>query len=416
MIEEQALYIKIKSKSNNKMKGLFYYKSNKRNVKIIERIIITNNNNDNNNNNVYVIYDNINEIFLINSLLDYYPYDENQILFKLRQSFKTKCYEIIKPIIKYNKMKINDDYIEDLNNKFWYRIKSKYNLFEENDEDYFLNENDIIKLGNIKYEVIKIRINKADDTFIDFTDINNYNISEVNKKAGSIFKIDLNKENYLVNNDYIEGGSNYCESEDNPCWICLDIELTTIDNPKINLCKCKNKFVHYLCYKSYLKTKLKIQENLRHTVFSYYSNKFNCDFCLTPCPIRFKISEFNKIYELIDLNLPEECNYIILESLDYKKGIYNIKMVHVILLNDEEIYIGRHNFNDVIIGDPTVSRFHAALKYKENEGKVILENISETYGTLVLVKGNIKMKNKNLNLQIGNLFITVNLIPKELIL
>lgn len=91
-------------------------------------------------------------------------------------------------------------------------------------------------------------------------------------------------------------------------------------------------------------------------------------------------------------------------------------MVHVILLNDEEIYIGRHNFNDVIIGDPTVSRFHAVLKYKENEGKVILENISETYVTLVLVKGNIKMKNKNLNLQIGNLFITVNLIPKELIL
>ena len=57
----------------------------------------------------------------------------------------------------------------------------------------------------------------------------------------------------------------------------------------------------------------------------------------------------------------------------------------------------------------------AVLKYNENEGKAILENISKTYGTLLLIKGNIKMKNKNLYLQIGNLFIIVNLIPRELI-
>ena len=49
------------------------------------------------------------------------------------------------------------------------------------------------------------------------------------------------------------------------------------------------------------------------------------------------------------------------------------------------------------------------MKYNQAEGEVVLENISETYGTLVLIKGNIKMNENHLNLQIGNSFITVNL-------
>jgi pSer/pThr/pTyr-binding forkhead associated (FHA) protein len=135
--------------------------------------------------------------------------------------------------------------------------------------------------------------------------------------------------------------------------------------------------------------------------------------CLTPYPTRFKISEFNKEYELIDLNLPEKSDYMILESLDYIKEKDNLKKIHVIQLTEDKIYIGRNGINDVIDEDLTVSRNHAILKYNKDEGKVVLENISETYGTLVLIKGNIKMKDKNLNLQIGNSFITVNLTSKE---
>ena len=69
--------------------------------------------------------------------------------------------------------------------------------------------------------------------------------------------------------------------------------------------------------------------------------------------------------------------------------------------------------NDVIDEDLTVSRNHAILRYNRAEGEVVLENRSETYGTLVLIKGNIKMKKKNINLQIGNSFITANLKPNE---
>ena len=110
---------------------------------------------------------------------------------------------------------------------------------------------------------------------------------------------------------------------------------------------------------------------------------------------------------------------MILESLDFIKEKDNkkdnIKRIHIIEFNEEdnEIFIGRNGMNDVIDEDLTVSRNHAILRYNHAEEEVVLENRSETYGTLVLIKGNIKMKAKNLNLQIGNSFITVNLAPKE---
>ena len=130
---------------------------------------------------------------------------------------------------------------------------------------------------------------------------------------------------------------------------------------------------------------------------------------MTPYPTRFRIKELNRIYELIDLNLPEEFDYMILESLDYIKDKDNIKKIHVIKLVDEEINIGRNKLNDIIEDNLTVSRNHAVLRYNKNQGEVILENNSNTYGTLVLVKGNIKMMDKVINLQMGNSVISARI-------
>ena len=407
MTEKESLNLKIRTKEKSKNNGLFDYNPKTRRIKIIELTIP--------NDNAYIIKQNVNNTYkVINKLSEFNSNDDNQILFHLRKSFKKNCYEIINPIKKCNQIQKNSEYIKDLNNRFWYVIRSKNPKNpknEENDEDYVLNENDIIKLGEKKYEVTKIRINKSDDNYGGFRESNNYNISEINKKAGSIFKYDIKKDKYRVTLESLENKD--CEKEGEHCWICLETSSTSIDNPLVNICKCKNKFVHYLCFKQYLQTKIKISENFKHTVYTYYWDKINCDMCLTPYPTRFKISEFNKEYELIDLNLPEEFDYMVLESLDFVKEKDNIKRIHVIQLMKDEIYIGRNGTNDVIDEDFTISRNHAILKFNRFEGEVVLENRSETYGTLVLIKGNIKMKRKNLNLQIGNSFITVNLKPKE---
>lgn len=396
MTDKQALNLIIRTKGNHRSRGLFDYNIDDKRIKIVKEII--------NNDNAFIVSQSNNKV--INCLSEFNPKNENQILFQLRKSFKTNCYEIINPIIKCNQIQKNSEYIKDLNNRFWYVIRSNNQNHEENDEDYVLNQNDIIKLGDKKYEVTKIRINKADNYYEGLRDSNNYNISDINKKAGPIFKSDIKKDKFkILDND--------CEKEDEQCLICLGTSPTSIDNPRINICQCKNKFVHYLCLKRYIQTKIKIRENRKQTVTTYCCNKFNCDICLTPYPTRFKISQLNREYDLIDLNLPEEFNYMILESLDYIKEKDNIKRIHVVQLVEDEIYIGRNGENDIIDDDLTVSRFHAVLKYNQAEGEVILENKSETYGTLVLIKGNIKMKDKNLNLQIGNSFITVNLTPKE---
>ena len=114
----------------------------------------------------------------------------------------------------------------------------------------------------------------------------------------------------------------------------------------------------------------------------------------------------DKIYEFVDLNLPEENDYLVLESLDYIKKNLNLKTLYLIQLLDKEITLGRHSENDISIRDLTVSRFHAVLKYDKENGNLFLENKSEKFGTLVLIRGNLKIKEEKINFQIGRSYVT----------
>ena len=97
--------------------------------------------------------------------------------------------------------------------------------------------------------------------------------------------------------------------------------------------------------------------------------------------------------------MPSEIDYIILESLDFIKDNYNLKNVYIVTLNEDEINIGRYDTNDIIESDISVSRHHAILKFDKITGKLHLVNLAK-FGTLILIKGNIKMKEKNIHFQI----------------
>ena len=84
--------------------------------------------------------------------------------------------------------------------------------------------------------------------------------------------------------------------------------------------------------REYLKSKLIISENFKKTVTTYRCKHFNCEVCNKPYYLKFRIPEFDKTYELIDLTLPEEKDYICLESLDYIKDNNNIKTLHIVKL------------------------------------------------------------------------------------
>ena len=95
-----------------------------------------------------------------------------------------------------------------------------------------------------------------------------------------------------------------------------------------------------------------------------------------------------------------------LESLDYMKNHNNLKIIHVVQLIKDTINIGRRFTNDIIDTDISVSRDHAVLKYNKEKGIITVENKSEKFGTLVLVKGNIPITEQKIDFQVGNNYVT----------
>ena len=407
---------------NSDCNGIFNYKSDVTNIKEVKL---------KNKQSCYIIR-NKSRITIVDQNYNYNEEEEGQILFYARKSLKDNdSFEIINPIRKA--MEKNEYNINELNRRPWLLVKSQSGLYNEN-EEYDLNENDIIKLGRTKYEIIKKNINGKEKNNIKTSDNpEEYNISKINEKRGPIFNIDIKKNQYkpitkknenkgkIKEETLSNNSSNDKEEEDEEtdkesetCRICFEINSTK-ENPKIRLCSC-HAFIHFECLKTYLNTKTEIRENENNTVKTYICNKFNCDVCRKPYPLRFRIPEFDRTYELIDLNMPKELDYIILESLDYMRDYNNLKNIHIVKLKDNnDINIGRYDTNDIIDTDISVSRKHAILKFNKETGKLNLVNLSEKFGTLILIKGNIKMKEKKIQFQVGKSFIQANLTKDDTI-
>lgn len=382
------LYLEIRTFPDNGI-GIFNYTQDKPLSDIPQKIEIKDDCfllKNKNNQNIYIKKD----------LNDYDP-DKDYILFRIRKSFINNDFEIIKPIRIDNHLK----YLNDLNYNAWYVIKSEPIFFQNNNEEYILNENDIIKFGNKAYEIIQKKVNITKNDLIK----NNYDISDINKKVGSIFDNKLKSSQFKIQ-----------ENETNQNKVCKECEKDsfTTEDPLLNLCSCNN-FIHYTCLKKNLKTKLKdpeTKDNQKKSVKKYYHPQFNCIKCHTPYPLQFKIdiNEGDNKYELYSLidfekDIPEESDYIILESLNFiRNENKNEKTLFIVkLVNKQNITIGSRNA-DIIDDIGLISKSHAIIKY--DNGNVIISNKSQSYGTFVLIKGNIKMKKEEINFQIGNSYIT----------
>ena len=246
---------------------------------------------------------------------------------------------------------------------------------------------------------INENINNNNDNSINNNNINNNIINSIESLSDS-YSTNIKSNQYYADSDEIER-----------CRLCNGIESTK-ENPKLKICSCKD-YIHFECLKKYIKTKIEIHENSRFTVKTYICRDFNCQICLQPYPLRFRIKEYNKIYELINFYTPPELDYIILESLDYIENDNNYKIIHVVQLERDKISIGRKFTNDIIDPDMSVSREHAVLNYNKEKGNITIENRSQRFGTLVLIKGNIKMTKKKIGFQVGKSYITAYLVEKN---
>ena len=235
----------------------------------------------------------------------------------------------------------------------------------------------------------------------------------INAKTDSLFfffyKAKCLKEECNINYD------NNNNEEKQLCKICYSEETDNLNNPMVHLCKCKGglNYAHFECIKHWMKTKLVVLENTKKTVKSYYILSFNCEICKTPYPFNFKLSNNDKIYELIEIERPLNINYIILESLNQIKENCNMKSIHIIsLTNDEDILIGRGHECDVRIRDISVSRFHCKLKYNKKNNSLLIKDLKSKFGTLVLIKTPFEIK-EPIQIQIGRTYVKTSLISYE---
>ena len=320
----------------------------------------------------------------------------DQLLFRIRKS-KNGVFTIENPLNK--KMPRTLDNYNNLNNKLWYVLKSDPNKNKNNNnlDDYILSKNDIIKLGTSKYEVI----DKYIENYNDKNNKTNKSKINYNNNSQSLFKITEIKDSFYSNN-----------TKDNACRICFS-EESSIDNPRVHLCKC-NDYIHYECLKKWIETNILKRSNKKKTVLSYILKKFYCEVCTKTYPLKFKISGINKEYSLIDLQIPTQENYLVLESLGATSHNKNLKVIHIIKLIDKEITFGKKDICDIIDCGTYVSRIHAVIKYNNQNGDVILENKSQNFDTLILVKNPIKINEKKIDFQVGNTIITANIIKDKL--
>jgi len=299
--------------------------------------------------------------------------------------------------------------INDLSNKIWYVLNndpeksnnSNQTIVNKND-DYYLCKNDVIKLGRVKYSLNEINIPSRQnniDRSTPLTDDTKYDIDELNKNTESVF-------------DFIFQAKDSSDYKDIPdderlCKICYSEDNDKENNPLVHLCNCNGglRFSHFECIKKWMQTKLVTKENEKKTVKSYNIKSFNCEICKTPYPFKFKLNGIEKPFELIDLEKPVGCDYIILESLNQMKENCNIKSIHVIQLTGDELTIGRGHESDVRINDISVSRKHAILKYNSEDGTLLLKDLKSKFGTLILIKKPLKIKEKKIHLQIGRTYI-----------
>lgn len=327
------------------------------------------------------------------------------LLYKIRKN-KNNTFFIENPL----PTNISVDNSDILNIKLWYILNSGSFKTVDNiiNKDYYLNENDIIKFGRIKYVVKEIYISSKNNNIKKIDEekktkennnLDDYDINNLNKNNSPIFNFIQTPKELL--NDCPKENSYY------RCYFCNENQCTEV-NPLIKFCLCN--FIHYNCLKANIKKKMNIIK--KENVYNYFIKGLKCLFCNAYYPLKFKKDE--KVYNLFEINKPIENDYLILESIENKIYFGQMKLIHIIKLKENHITIGRKEINNnVIICDPSVSKYHAIIKYNKEKGEILLTNISKKYGTFVLIKNALKINKEIIQIQIGNILIEANTMKYE---
>ena len=323
------------------------------------------------------------------------------------------------------------------------KLKSKYKgtmIHSSSSSCIFINGQQIIKgafspkwiNNNLKHS--QIIFNKKDLNFSNSiltarnkkrkNDDESYNIDLFAKKkltalprinsSNELFvvkKLTKKKNNKIAKDFFIEKPINLPKNKPT-CRICYG-DYYNDENPLICPCVCKGsmKYIHYLCLKNWLNSKIEEELSEDETekdnmeCITYKRSGICCELCKTKYP---DYIIHNNIYYNILFYKPKFQEYIIFESM--RVGRDKIKNYHVVTFDDRDyINIGRATECELSLAELSVSRFHC-LVHKDN-GQAFLEDNTSKFGTLVLVqnKNMIINEEKPLRLQVNKTYIKFKL-------
>jgi len=193
------------------------------------------------------------------------------------------------------------------------------------------------------------------------------------------------------------------------CRICYG-EDSSKENPLIYPCICKGsmKYIHYLCLKNWLNSKVESMDQYsdENTIISYNTKDICCELCKAQFPdyIRYK----EKLYN-ITFYKPNFKEFLVFESLRYDRNSNSkTRYINIISFDNKKfINLGRSNKCDFSIPEISLSRFHSLI-YKI-KGDLYIEDNKSKFGTLILVQNNnIEINNyMPLKLQIARTYIKI---------
>ena len=293
--------------------------------------------------------------------------EDNRFLFC--PSFDEEFNIYIDNLISHNNIYQNEAIVNELDNKLWYIIPS--NKEENKNKNYcYLSEGDIIKFGNSKFIVNKIKIE--------------------NNKTNN------NNDENNDNNEDIKPFINHIIPRAKNCKFCQSYYFP--------ICEC-DEAIYFSCFRKVNNGKVEIKNNSKNTVTKYELNNFLCQECMCHYSFSYLINIKSPIEKIVplysfDFNEPND-DYLILESIGNRN-----KIVYVINLNKGDIKIGniKNKENDIGIDDNSIDDVFAVIKLEEKTGKIKLENLCEDgFNMGILVQKEILIENDKIYcFKVGN--------------
>jgi FHA domain/RING-variant domain len=254
--------------------------------------------------------------------------------------------------------------VVSINEPLWKVVRNAKD--SQNVKGYILKQGDILKFGRVKYTVRELCGNPSQQE-------NLANDVEVDKENSS-------------------------------CKICLSDQIEE-GNPLISPCKCSGtmKFIHVQCLQMCVFSQMSIKTS--EACKSYSWKSMHCSLCGDQFP--YSVRAQGVVYEILAIERPE-VPYFIIEAASQHgnhKGMHTVS-----LTNSESVTLGRGHDSDIRIGDISVSRCHAKIKY--SQGHFILEDHNSKFGTLVQVNSVEINTNEVLSLQSGRTLLKFKLKSK----